>query len=96
MGLHVLHNVVFAKLLQDHVKVLEVTLTTPQVALFKPFQNVKSVAVKDCQMYSYYGEDWIHVDYLTINNTVLLNMVLSQPMPQLTGSSQQLGMLCGG
>ncbi|KAI1796505.1 hypothetical protein LXA43DRAFT_879937 [Ganoderma leucocontextum] len=67
-GPHTLYDIAFAQLLQAHVKVLEATPTSPMIALFRLYHNVKSVGVGDGQTYSFCGEDWIHIDYLAVDN----------------------------
>ncbi|KAI1792880.1 hypothetical protein LXA43DRAFT_972225 [Ganoderma leucocontextum] len=64
-GASALYDIAFAKLLQARVKILDATPTSPMVAIFKPYCNVRSVGVGEGQTYSYCGEEWIHLDYLS-------------------------------
>ncbi|KAI1782538.1 hypothetical protein LXA43DRAFT_905505 [Ganoderma leucocontextum] len=88
-GLSALYDVAFAKLLQARVKILDATPTSPMVALFRPYRNVKSVGVGEGQMYSYCGEEWIRLDYLSVHNVD--NALLGNIIPQTTSPSQQPG-----
>ncbi|KAI1788922.1 hypothetical protein LXA43DRAFT_893783 [Ganoderma leucocontextum] len=98
-GLSALYDIAFAKLLQARVKILDATPTSPMVALFRPYRNVKSVGIGKGQMYSYCGEQWIRLDYLSVHdvdNTLLGNLVPqmvtpSQPSPSAQPDTSRAG-----
>ncbi|KAI1782219.1 hypothetical protein LXA43DRAFT_906421 [Ganoderma leucocontextum] len=91
-GLSALYDIAFAKLLQARIKILDATSTSPMVALFRPYRNVKSVGIGEGQMYSYCGEEWIRLDYLSVHdvdNTLLGNLVPQMVTPSQPGPSAQ-------
>ncbi|KAI1781716.1 hypothetical protein LXA43DRAFT_907964 [Ganoderma leucocontextum] len=69
-GLSALYDIAFAQLLQARVKIIDATPTSPTVALFRPYRNVRSIGLGEGQMYPYCGEEWIRLDYLSVNDNV--------------------------
>ncbi|KAI1782342.1 hypothetical protein LXA43DRAFT_906053 [Ganoderma leucocontextum] len=69
-GPSALYDIAFAELLQARVKIIDATPTSPMVALFRPYRNIKSISVGEGQMYPYCGEEWIRLDYLSVNDNI--------------------------
>ncbi len=85
-GLSAMYDIAFAKLLQSRMKLIDATSTSPMVVLFRPYHNVKSIGIRDEQMYSYCGEEWIRLDDLSeTGNTGYAMFAAPQTAP---GSSQ--------
>lgn len=90
-GPNAMYDIAFAGLLQNRIKLLDATATSPMIVLFRPYLNVKIEGVNEAQMFSYCSEDWIRLDDLSGGADIFTNIAPPPSQPPGMSRSQFSG-----